>query len=378
MAWKAQDLMSLRQEFVDRAGGEGVNFRALCREYRISPKTGYKWLGRYRNAGPEGLSERSRRPRATPRRTPPEMEALVLAARTDHPAWGGRKLAAYLRNRGHEGVPSPSTVTAILRRHGRIAPRKRGASAPGGRFARDQPNELWQMDFKGHFPLDGGGRCHALTVLDDHSRFLIGVWACADEREGTVRACLEDAFRRFGLPQRVLCDNGSPWGDAADSPHTVLTVWLLRLGVRVTHGRPGHPQTQGKDERLHRTLGEELLSRRSFGGLSDCQSALDHWRGSYNEERPHEALEDRPPASRYHPSPEPFPEELPPLRYREGDLIRKVDASGKISLRGRAYRVGRGFRGEPVALRPTGDPARIGVYYGEHRVGELRVEGAAR
>lgn len=370
MTWKAQDLMSLRLEFVRRAQAEDANVRALCREYQISPKTGYKWLDRYRDAGPEGLSDRSRRPHTSPRRTLPEREAQVLAARSDHPAWGGRKLAACLRAQGQEGVPSPSTITAVLRRHGRLPPRVRGASAVGGRFERERPNELWQMDFKGHFPLSGGGRCHPLTVLDDHSRFLIGLWACADERYPTVRACLEAAFRLYGLPERILCDNGSPWGDAADSPHTVLTAWLLRLGVKVSHGRPRHPQTQGKDERLHRTLGEELLSRRALGDLPESQRAFDEWRRSYNEERPHEALEDQPPSSRYRPSPEPFPEELPPLVYPDGDPTRKVDAFGKISWKGEAVRVGRAFQGERVALRRTEDPGRYLIYYGSHRVGE--------
>ena len=375
MTWKAQDLMSLRLEFVHRARAEGANLLALCEEYRISRKTGYKWLQRFEEAGPEGLTDRTRRPHSSPRRTSSEMEARVLAARSEHPAWGGRKLAAFLRSQGIEGVPSPGTITAVLRRHGQLPPRVRGASAPGGRFEREHPNELWQMDFKGHFPLPGGGRCHPLTVLDDHSRFLVGLFACADERAQTVRACLEAAFREYGLPERILCDNGSPWGDAADSPHTILTAWLLRLGVKVSHGRPRHPQTQGKDERLHRTLGEELLSRRALGDLPECQRAFDGWRRCYNEERPHEALEDRPPARSYRPSPLPFPEVLPPLIYPPGDRVRKVDAFGKLSLKGEIVRVGRAFGGEPVAVRPTEEPGRYRIYYGSHLVRELELRG---
>jgi len=188
--------------------------------------------------------------------------------------WGGRKLAAWLQAHEHAVVPRPSTISEILRRHGRLQP---ATSQPHRwrRFEHAAPNQLWQMDFKGHVPLgQGAGRLHPLTVLDDHSRFAIGLEACANERGATVQQRLIELFRRYGLPDRMLTDNGGPWGVSSQNPHTYtsltphtytsLTAWLLRLGIRISHGRACHPQTQGKDERFHRTLKAELLQGPPF------------------------------------------------------------------------------------------------------------------
>jgi hypothetical protein len=208
------------------------------------------------------------------------------------------------------------------------------------------------MDFKGHSPLVQG-RCHPLTVLDDHSRFALGLEACPDEQGETVRGRLATIFRRYGLTDCMIMDNGSPWGDDWDYPYTPLTVWLLRLGIAVSHGRPYHPQTQGKDERFHRTLTTELLQRHTFSNLASCQPAFDPWRDVYNYERPPQALDYATPASRYRVSPRPFSEALPPLEYGPGDLVRRVQDKGEISVHGGVWRVGKAFRGFPVALRPT-------------------------
>jgi transposase InsO family protein len=158
------------------------------------------------------------------------------------------------------------------------------------RFERASPNELWQMDFKGHFAMVGGGRCHPLTVLDDHSRYSIGLRACENQQATTVMRELVTMFQQYGLPVQMLMDNGSPWGDSGGQPWTIVTSWLIRLGIRVTHIRPHHPQTQGKDERFHRTLKAEVLRDRSHLDLPACQSDFDPWRDIYNRERPHEAL----------------------------------------------------------------------------------------
>ena len=235
--------------------------RELCRRFGISPTTGYKWLERFRVGGEAGLSDRPRRPQHSPGRTGSEIEEMVLKVRDTHPAWGGRKLRAWLSARGHELLPSPSTITAILRRHGRIDPSEGAKHRAWQRFEHLEPNQLWQMDFKGHFAMLEG-RCHPLTVLDDHSRFSLGLEACGDERTQTVQQRLTRIFRRYGLPERMVMDNGAPWGHDADHHHTPLTVWLLRLGISVSHGRPYHPQTQGKDERFHRTLKAEVFAWR--------------------------------------------------------------------------------------------------------------------
>ena len=193
-----------------------------------------------------------------------------LAVRAEHPAWGGRKIRRRLQDLKHPAVPSASTITAILHRQGRIAAAASAGHKPFERFERAAPNELWQMDYKGHFATRAG-RCHPLTVVDDHSRYAVGLRACGDERGGTVQAELSAIFRRYGLPERMLMDNGSPWGSDALHRHTWLTVWLLELGIAVSHGRPYHPQTQGKDERFHRTLTAEVIGRRAFADLAECQ-----------------------------------------------------------------------------------------------------------
>jgi len=375
MPWKDATQMSLRLEFARLALRDGANVRQLCRRFGVSPKTAYKWLARFRAGGPAALADRSRRPAASPGRTAAALERAVLQLRDAHPAWGGRKLRRRRLDLGHPAVPSASTVTAILRRHGRLGGR---AGQPRGwqRFEHQAPNRLWQVDFKGHFALSGGGRCHPLTVLDDHSRYLLALAACPDERDATVRARLAEAFRRYGLPDRLLCDNGPPWGSAgADGPYTALGVWLLRLGVAVGHGRPYHPQTQGKDERLHRTLAAEVLQGQAFPDLAACQRAFDAWRPVYNHQRPHEALALAVPGSRYRVSPRPFPEALPALEYGPGDAVRRVQADGTVSFRGRPWKVGGAFRGEPVGVRATAEDGVWAVYFGVHAVASLDLRG---
>jgi transposase InsO family protein len=342
--------MSLREEFVQLAGVEGTNLSELCRQFEITRRTGYRWLQRFKTEGLAGLEDRSRRPRSSPRQTPDQLEAQVVALRRQHSAWGGRKLSRRLRDLGLTDVPAPSTVTAILRRHGLLDGPRAGLPRAFTRFEHAAPNDLWQMDFKGHVPC-GGARCHPLTVLDDHSRYSIVLRACPDERTATVRDSLVDAFRSYGLPLRIAVDNGSPWGDREGSPYTPLGVWLLRLGIHVSHSRPYHPQTLGKDERFHQTLKREVL-RWPLCDLAEGQRRFDAWRAVYNHERPHEALEDAVPAARYRPSERRYPERLPPLEYLPGDLVRRVQSKGFAQLLGRTVRLPKAFRGHAVAFRP--------------------------
>ena len=297
------------------------------------------------------------------------MEQQVLKLRVEHPAWGGRKLRARLLALGAADVPSASTITAILRRHAALGQATEGPH-PWRRFEHDAPNRLWQMDFKGHVALEQG-RCHPLTVLDDHSRFALGLFACGGEDAATVRTHLTTLFRRYGLPERLLCDNGPPWGSGPQAQHTLLTVWLLRLGIGVSHGRPYHPQTQGKDERFHRTLNAEVLQGRTFRDLQGSQRRFDAWRTVYNHERPHEALNLAVPASRYRPSPRVFPEALPPLIYDGGDVVRKVQSRGQIHFQGREWPVGQAFQGHPVALRPTPTAGLWNVCLGVHLIASV-------
>jgi transposase InsO family protein len=376
MPWKELTPMSQRREFVNLALTEGANMARLCRRFEISRKIGYKWLARYRETGEAGLEDRSRRPHHSPGETPEALVAAVLAVRAAHPAWGGRKIRARLLAQGWTAVPVASTITEILRRHGRLNPEESAQHRAWRRFEAEAPNDLWQMDFKGHFEA-AAGRCHPLTVLDDHSRYALGLEACADERRATVQQRLTAIFRRYGLPRKMLMDNGPPWGTEGQADYSVLTVWLLRLGIWVSHSGPYHPQTLGKDERFHRTLKAEVLQYCRGLDLLRCQARLDAWRLVYNLERPHEALGLAAPVSRYRESPRNFPETLPPLEYGPDDQVRQVYATGRINFHNRSFRVGKAFRGEAVALRPTLSDGLWEVYFGPHRLGRINLREPA-
>jgi transposase InsO family protein len=372
MPWKEESTMSLRAEFLQLALLPEANISLLARRFGISRKTAYKWIGRTRHGLPP--TDQSRKPRSSPRQTPAELEQRVLQLRARHPAWGGRKLRAVLRAEApDQPAPAPSTITAILRRHDRLDGPRAGAPRDWQRFEHPQPNDLWQMDFKGHFALTDGSRCHPLTVLDDHSRFALGLAACPDERTETVQGALRDIFARHGLPSRMLMDNGSPWGDEGGQPYTRLTVWLLRLGIGVCHGRPYHPQTQGKDERFHRTLQGELLSRTTFTGLAECAERFAGWRAVYNTVRPHEALGLVAPVTRYRPSPRSYVADPPAFGYAPGWTIRQVASGGWVSVGGQRYRISKAFAGEAlgVCARTDLDPPRTEAWFGPHRLGVL-------
>ena len=365
MPFKESSIVSQREEFCRLACSPGANVRELCRRFGVGHTAAYKWLGRYEREGSAGLVDRSRRPLRSPDRTLLEIEERVLALRSEHPCWGGRKLRRLLEWDGMEPVPSASTITEILRRHGKLDGPGAGEARAFTRFEHPEPNDLWQMDFKGHFAI-GTGRCHPLTLLDDHSRYALELGACADERTATVRDRLQRLFRRNGLPHRILADNGSPWGTGGPERHTKLTVWLLDLGVGIIHGRPHHPQTQGKEERFHRTLKAELLSARSFARLDEAQAAFDAWRDLYNHRRPHEAIGMETPASRYRPSPRPMPAAIPPPEYESEAHVRKVDEKGRIAFKASKIRFSRAFVGRAVALRATATDGLFDLCYRRH------------
>ena len=378
MAWKDVSVMSQREEFVVLASADGANVSELCRRFGLSRKTGYKWLSRYATEGSAGLADQSRRPLEPAGRTSDELEQRVLALRREHPAWGGRKLRRRLQDLKHVAVPVASTITEILRRHGELDKRAGAGQANMQRFEHAAPNDLWQMDFKGHFPMTRGGRCHPLTVLDDHSRYSIGLRACDNERTETVQIELVEMFRHSGLPRRMLMDNGSPWGDAGDQPWTRLTAWLVRLGISISHGRPYHPQTQGKDERFHRTLAAEVLRDRSFSDLIQTQLTFDPWRQVYNTQRPHEALGLDVPASRYRASERSFPETLPPIEYAPDVQVRRASTKGVIQFDSRAIRIGRAFCGEPIGVRATVTSNFYEVFYAHQSLGQFDVSQTPR
>jgi transposase InsO family protein len=367
MPWKASTTMSQRVEFVELALRENANIRALCREFNITPRTGYKWIKRYQEEGDIGLYDRSRRPKHSPHKSSSVVEEAILKVRRAHPAWGGRKIQWQLAQEGMQSPPAASTITAILSRNEILEPEESLKHRPIQRFEMEYPNQLWQMDFKGYFEMANGFLCHPLTVIDDHSRFLVGLKACPYEHSRAVQKHLRDIFGSYGLPERMLMDNGAIWKGF----HTKLTFWLVRLGIQVIHGRIRHPQTQGKDERLHRTLKNELLIRQPFYDLNDSQSKFDSWRNSYNYERPHQALAMQTPGSRYQPSSRPFTGNLPPIEYATGDILRKIDCLGKLHFQGRKFRIGKAFKHSLVALRATELEGVFNVFFFKQRIAQI-------
>jgi transposase InsO family protein len=368
MPWKKVSIMDQRREFVQLAMQEGANRSELCRRFGIHRGTGYKWLERWTSG--EELSDQSRRPHSSPKRTEASIEERILAVRDAHPAWGARKIAHCLEDDG-VACPADSTVHAILQRHGRIIPPLGGAPAHL-RFEMPEPNQLWQMDFKGHMPLSGGGRCHPLTVVDDHSRYNLCLAACADEQRSTVQNRLEPTFRRYGLPDAFFVDNGKPWGDSSGQTWTRFGVWLLKLGVAVIHSRPYHPQSRGKNERFHRTLKAEVFALQRFRNLAEVQRAFDAWRDVYNLERPHQALGQQVPVSRFLPSTRAMPDRLPEVEYDEHEIVRTVPTTKDyISFKGRLWGVPGAFRGERVAVRPLNTDGRYGIFFAAHQIATI-------
>ena len=369
MPWNEVSVVDQRREFVRLASVEGANRRELCRRFGISAETGYKWLQRF-DAGEAGLADRSRRPLTSPKRSTANVEAAVLAIRDAHPAWGARKITARLVQTMFE-VPACSTVHAILVRHGRIVP------LPGGpratlRFEKEAPNLLWQMDFKGSVPMGNGQRLHPLTVVDDHSRFALCLAAGVSQTNAAVQARLTPVFQRYGLPQAMFVDNGTPWGDSSGACWTRFGVWLLKLGIDVIHSRPYHPQSRGKIERFHRSLNAEVLALRLLRDLDDAQAAFDAWRSVYNFERPHEALAFATPARHYHISQRAMPEHLPEPEYEHGEVVRKISKTDtRIAFKGRFWRVPQAFGGERLAIRPLNTDGLYGVYFASHHVATI-------
>jgi transposase InsO family protein len=338
---------------------EGVNRRQLCRRFGISAKALYKWLLRYDREGPAGLSDRSRRPHRSPGQTDAATEAAVLAMRRENPVWGGRKIAASLRRQGLS-PPSPSTITAILRRHGELM------TAVGQktwkRFEHAEPNALWQMDFKGEVPF-GGGQLHPLTVVDDHSRYAVALQAADNQRRQTVQSAMQAVFERYGLPEVILTDNGPPWGNTGERWLTGFGVWLIEHGVAPWHSPPRHPQSHGKNERFNRTLKIELLDRRTFDDLGEAQQAFDAWRHRYNHHRPHDALGLAVPAERYRPSARVFKPKVEPFEYPADDAVRWVDVNGRFSFERRSLKASKALIGKQIALRPTDCDGRYDLIF---------------
>ena len=373
MPWPIKKLLTMKEEFVTLARQREGSFGALCQRYGISRACGYKWLSRYEKAGVKGLEERSRRPHHHPQATSAEMEECIVELRQQNPAWGGRKLRRRLLDLGLKAAPSASTITEILRRRGLLIAPESGPVGPWQRFEHLAPNDLWQMDFKAPLQTLRSGVCHPFTALDDHSRFSLQVEPCPNQRLQSVQDALQATFERYGLPRAILCDNGTPWRGADSAcAFSALGVWLLRVGVELWHGRPYHPQTQGKEERFHRTLQAEVLDRcTAWLDHEHCRSQFEAFRTRYNLHRPHEALDLAVPASRYQPSTRPWPKTIQLPQYLPADEVRLVRAKGEIKFKNKLYYVGQAFGALEVAFRPTDRDGYFDLFFGWKKIGAL-------
>ena len=375
MAWKELSVSEQRLLMVNLIDEGREPVAALCRRLGVSRKTAYKWLARWR-ADPgksRRAGNRSRRPRSSPRRTGATLETRALAVR-DEQLWGARKIRAALKRQGL-AVPSINTVNRVLDRHGRLTPPPQELPGATQRFERSKPNELWQLDHKGPIEI-GRQRRHPLTVMDDHSRYLLLIEPCPDLTTTRVWALLWGLFGEVGLPEAILCDNAFAVRQAMPGTLTRFEANLIRLGIKPIHGRPYHPQTQGKVERLHSTFEREMYPAVRTGDDDAFRQDTLRWRQSYNRDRPHEALGDESPMTRWHPSDRPRPEQLPPVAYDAGATLRRVSKRGDLSWQNRRIVVGEGLAGEAVRIEET--QAQLCVYYSWKQVRAIPLNALAR
>lgn len=360
MAWKASCVMDERVKFIaDCLSGESSMAEA-CRRHGVSRETGYKWLARYRESGPDGLQDRSRAPCTHPNAVGAEMEKAVLALKRKHMLWGPRKIRdALVREEPQLAWPAASTIGGILERNGLVVKRRRRrhatpSSAPLAHCG--APNDVWCVDFKGWFRTGDWARCDPLTITDGATRYLV---RCVGMGGGTdfakVRPLFEAAFREYGLPRAIRSDNGPPFATTGLAGLSRLSVWWIRLGIRPERIRPGRPQENGRHERMHRTL-KEATARPPAATLRAQQRAFDAFRAEYNHVRPHEALGGRSPADFYVHSCTPFPSKLiNPVEYYDDMEVRKVKRGGEIKWGGAAVHLTEALAGEHVGLEPAGD-----------------------
>lgn len=354
MPWKETCAMEERLKFVMEIK-EGVYSKAeLCRIYGISRPTGDKWLARYAVSGLEGVRDLSRAPHSHPNEVGEEMERRILEVRGRHGHWGPKKILAYLEGEDPEvGWPARSTIGALLQRRNLSVPRKRCRRAPPNTepfAACDGPNAVWCTDFKGWFRTGDGRRCDPLTISDGYSRYLMRCQATGLGEED-VRPVFEAAFREYGLPWAMRSDNGSPFASRGIGGLSHLSVWWVKLDIRIERIAPGHPEQNGRHERMHLTLKQETASPPAATRRGQ-QEAFNRFRHVFNEERPHEALDQRTPASVYRPSPRAYPERLGPAEYPCGMEVRVVQKHGQFCWKGQEVFVGEALRHERIGLEP--------------------------
>lgn len=374
MPWSETCPMEERARFVLEALEGWSSMSALCEKYGVSRRVGYKWLERYREGGLAALADRPRAPKRQAQATPPEVVAKIVELRQQRPTWGPRKLRARLERLDPEtSWPATSTIGAILRREGLIEKRRRRKRPRGAwssaRTEADGPNRVWTADFKGEFRLGCGRLCYPLTIVDGYSRYLLGCQALPSTATSGARATFERVFREYGVPEVIRTDNGSPFRSHAVGGLSQLAVWWIRLGIRLEWTRRRHPEDNGAHERMHRTLKAEA-TRPARATPEQQQRAFNRFRRIYNEERPHEALEQQPPATFYKPAERPLPPRLPDLEYPENYFRRKISKMGQFRWRMQLYFVSQTLHRQTVGLEYTHD-GWFNIYFGPVLLGEF-------
>lgn len=357
MPWQQRSILEQRQEFVIRAIKGSESISELCREYGISRPTGYEWIRRYKKQGTlSDVVEFSRRPHHSPNETSIELQGRIIALRQKD-GWGARKLAVLLKE---EGIIIPEiTINRVLKRSGLVHKQDQIKQATK-RFERKRPNELWQMDFKGEFRA-GRETCFPLSLIDDHSRFLVGLYALRGVGTEGVHRSLVDTFEKFGLPDSILTDHGSPWWSTkTEHGLTRLSVALIKQGIKLRYSGVGHPQTQGKVERFHRTLKHAVVHRGIPKTFQQWPELLDDFRSRYNHHRPHEALQMQAPAKFYKPSNRAYNPVPKAWEYAPGTSVHSVDVAGCIRWRTRQYFVSHCLVGEQVRVEDLGIKLAVG------------------
>lgn len=348
MPWESKTVEKLREEFVCAAEA-CTNFSSLCREFGITRKTGYKWIERSK-AG-LCLQDQSRRPIKTANKTNTEVEQAILNVRKDNPGWGAATIRKVLENSGWENLPCIRTVNNILSRNGCILPEESEKRHKFIRFQKEHCNEMWQTDFKGDFAMNDGSRCYPLDIIDDCSRYLIRIKPSTNTKN-LVIPTFESAFYEYGMPLSVLSDNGGQFAGFKQG-YTQFEKWLMCFDVLPIHCKVKHPQTQGKIERFHRTLNNELLKHQVFSDINDADAKMQQWRNKYNHIRPHEALNMLTPSDVYIKSNREYTGIIKPYEYSGEYPVLKVNYKGYISFEFQRLYFSETMAGELIEFRPN-------------------------
>ena len=366
MPWECRTVEDQRREFAQAAMCCN-NFSALCREFGITRRTGRKWVDRYRSC--QALTDRSRRPHTSPTRTPEEVELLILSVRADNPGWGARTISDVLLQEGHKNIPCAKTVNNILNRYGCISPEESQKRQPFTRFEKDLCNQMWQADFKGEFRMEDGRYCYPLDIMDDHSRFAIRVVPHLSTANVVIPVFTE-AFREFGLPDSILSDNGAQFAGFRKG-YTQFERWLMDLDILPIHGRIKHPQTQGKIERFHRTMKQELLNHTTIANIEDAQSKLGVWRDKYNNIRPHEALGMKRPGEVYEPSQRQYIDTTQEYEYGGEYHVIKVNSWGYVRFDKWQVYLSETMIDQHIEFRPSLDGETFAACYRNFKIAEF-------